>query len=113
MVLYHDKSRAPPREVEPLQHLDLVSLNIDRDKIERIGAACLFENAVESANRHVDGSFGSCPWRHAAPVERRQRSGNMQRQLLPGVRGGGAGGREYPGRAVSAPWRPARRARVD
>src|SRR4029079_3355535 len=102
MILDHDKSRAPPREVEPLQHLDLVSLNIDRDKIERIGAACFFENAVESANGHADDSFRSCPWRHAAPLERRQRSGNMQRQLLPGVRGRGTSDREYLGLAVSA-----------
>ena len=47
MVLDHDEARAPPRKVEPLQHLDLVPFNIDRQEIERIGAAGLIENAVE------------------------------------------------------------------
>src|SRR4029079_4208476 len=39
--------------------------------------------------------FGGCPWRHTTPVERRQRPGDVQRQLLPGVRGVGACDLEY------------------
>ena len=86
MVLDHVEARAPPRKVEPLQHLDLVPFNIDRQEIERSGAARLFQNAVEGADGHADDFFWACPRRHAAPVERRQRSGDVQRQLLPGLR---------------------------
>ena len=71
MVLDHDEARAPPRKVEPLQHLDLVPFDIDRQEIERSGAACLFKNAVEGADGHADNFFGGGPRCHAAPVERR------------------------------------------
>ena len=58
-------------QVEPLQHLDLVPFDINRQEIERSGAAYLFKNAVVSGEGHADYFFGGGPRCHAAPVERR------------------------------------------
>ena len=98
---------------KPLQHLDLVPFDIDRQEIERSRAACLFENAVEGADGHADDFFRGRTWCHAAPVERRQRSGDVQRQLLPGVRRRRAGGGEHLGLAFGAQRRREIRLRLD
>src|SRR6185312_5095754 len=35
MVFQQDKARPPPRQIEPLEHFDFVTLDVDRDKIQR------------------------------------------------------------------------------
>jgi hypothetical protein len=49
MVLDQDQSRTPTLEIESAQDFDFVTLDVDRDEVDRRRRADLFEHLVERA----------------------------------------------------------------
>jgi hypothetical protein len=87
VIFQYDQVRLPARDVEAAQNFDLVTLHIDREKIESDRSAGFGRDAVQRPNRYTNDSFGHGPRRHVVSVERGQRPCNMERQIPAGIFG--------------------------
>src|ERR1043166_7697208 len=92
-ILDQDEARAPAREVEAFERLDLVALDVDREKIDRRRRARIDEDFVERLHRDLDSAFRPRGRDVEVRVERGMYAGEMERHGAPGLARRGAGDR--------------------
>jgi hypothetical protein len=71
------QARSPTREIKSAEHLELVTLDIDRQEIEPDRRAGLGQNVVERPHRYLDDSLRPHTRCHSLAIEPRQCAGNM------------------------------------
>ena len=78
MIFDQDQAGPPARQIEPAEHLKLVALDVDGQKIELLGCTSFEQNIIEHTHRNFDEPRGLRPGRHTVAIESRERSSHMQ-----------------------------------
>ena len=69
VILEQDELWPPTGNIETSQHLDFMTLHIDRQKMEIGRGTCFGQNAVQRPDRHIDDPFRRGPRRHAPAIK--------------------------------------------
>ena len=75
MVFDQNEPRPPARQVETAENVHLVTLDINRDEVDRRRRAGLDENVIERPRRNLDRSVRNDPGHDEVAFERRMRPG--------------------------------------
>ena len=97
VIFEQNEPRTPAHEIEPAEHFELVTFDVDRQKIELRWRPGFDQNVVERSDRHFDDPLGFAP---RAPSDRDRATTRRRR------REGASAGRRSPAmsRRRQSPW---------